>query len=376
MSPDDEESCTSLCRRPERSVSAAILWGMHISSLDQKMSTRGESFKTWPQLIASPDWVRPHVVILGSGASAAAFPGGDANGKPVPTMATLVATLELSSILQSAGFAGASENFEVLYSRLCSDTRTEALRQTLEEKVYEYFAGLALPQEPTQYDLLLLSLRPKDVVATFNWDPFLFDAYERNLGRAPLPQFVHLHGNVRIGYCPSHPHQGRNSEPCPDCGKTFQASRLLFPIEKKNYSSDPLIVGEWKFLKDSLREAFTLTIFGYGAPSSDTDAVTLMRDAWKSASKREIHQIEVIDKKSRSEIWATWREFFVTQHCTVVETLQQSFIGRWPRRTCEGLIEPIGYGRPMESAPTPDISSFESVAGWLAPLVAAEKTRK
>jgi hypothetical protein len=45
--------------------------------------------------------------------------------------------------------------------------------------VREYFAQLELPVEPTIYDALLLSLRDKDAVFTFNWDPFLFQAHLR-----------------------------------------------------------------------------------------------------------------------------------------------------------------------------------------------------
>jgi hypothetical protein len=32
---------------------------------------------------------------------------------------------------------------------------------------------LELPDHPTVYDHLLLSLRKKDAIFTFNWDPFL-----------------------------------------------------------------------------------------------------------------------------------------------------------------------------------------------------------
>ncbi len=288
-------------------------------------------------------------------------------------MPTLVETVGLSEILKSAGIATTPDNFEVLYSELCSDEKTKGLREILEEKVYTYFTELQLPPRPTLYDLLLLSLRPKDVVATFNWDPFLFDAYERNRQRAPLPAIAHLHGNVRIGSCPSHGGQGHNVERCPDCGENLRPSRLLFPIEKKDYSS---VIEEWNLLKNAMREAFTFTIFGYGAPSSDVDAVTLMREAWKSESNREINAIEVIDKKPESEIRPKWREFFITQHCMVVCDFDKSFIGRWPRRSCEGLFQPVTYGKWAESSPVVNITSFEDIDEWLAPLVAAEEACK
>ena len=44
----------------------------------------------------------------------------------------------------------------------------------IETRVDEYFADLELPGHPTIYDRLVLSLREKDLIATFNWDPFLY----------------------------------------------------------------------------------------------------------------------------------------------------------------------------------------------------------
>ena len=41
----------------------------------------------------------------------------------------------------------------------------------------DYFSSLALPEHPSIYDYLVLGLRPKDVIATFNWDPFLMLAH-------------------------------------------------------------------------------------------------------------------------------------------------------------------------------------------------------
>lgn len=49
----------------------------------------------------------------------------------------------------------------------------------------------------TVYDQLLVSLRPTDAVFTFNWDPFLFDAYKRNHLAVALPPIFFLHGNLR-----------------------------------------------------------------------------------------------------------------------------------------------------------------------------------
>jgi hypothetical protein len=60
---------------------------------------------------------RPHVVILGAGASRAAFPEGDADGKVLPLMADLIDALGLrSQILEWK--IDADLGFEDIFSQL------------------------------------------------------------------------------------------------------------------------------------------------------------------------------------------------------------------------------------------------------------------
>ena len=58
---------------------------------------------------------------------------------------------------------------------LVADEYTE-LVATIDADVFDYFASLDLPEKPTLYDHLVRSLRNKDIIATFNWDPFLVQA--------------------------------------------------------------------------------------------------------------------------------------------------------------------------------------------------------
>lgn len=59
-----------------------------------------------------------------------------------------------------------------------------------------------LPDEPTIYDFLVMSLTNKDLIATFNWDPFLVQAIGRIQKYTDnIPQVAFLHGNVAVGYC-------------------------------------------------------------------------------------------------------------------------------------------------------------------------------
>ena len=116
------------------------------------------------ELIRNPAMQRPHVVILGAGASRAACPDGDKNGRRLPVMEDLVSVLRLRDLLTKNGIAGANDNFEVLYSSLYSDTSSSSIAHEIEKAVHDYFSALELPDRPTVYDHLLLSVRKKDAV--------------------------------------------------------------------------------------------------------------------------------------------------------------------------------------------------------------------
>ncbi len=130
------------------------------------------------------------------------------------------------------------------------------------------FQQLQLPNSPTIYDHLILSLRETDLIATFNWDPFLMQTYHRNrYSGLSLPKFSFLHGSVNIGYCKKDNIYGLLGEDCGKCyEKLMQTTPLLYPIRNKNYSENFFISCQWNLLKRKLKEAFMITIFGYGAP--------------------------------------------------------------------------------------------------------------
>jgi hypothetical protein len=156
----------------------------------------------------------PHVVILGAGASVAACPRGDSNGLCLPVMANLVSVLGLDPLLAKAGVGKrVSDNFELIYEELSSQDHYRDVRAEVDDAVHNYFSSLQLPESVTLYDQILLSLRPKDLVATFNWDPFLLQAYARNREMSP-PRIVFLHGNVNLGYCPEHRTKGYATQNC------------------------------------------------------------------------------------------------------------------------------------------------------------------
>ena len=183
---------------------------------------------------------KPHVVVLGAGCSRAACPHGDANGAKLPLMDDSLDTVHpLKLLLKDAGISVDGRNFEDAYSELHQMGRTD-VENEVEHVVRSYFRSLCLPSEPTLYDYLLLSLREKDVIATFNWDPFLIQAATRNsVWSDRLPKLLFLHGNLLAGSCLEHktPIQAPIYVPCPKCESPLIESRLLYPISEKNYES-------------------------------------------------------------------------------------------------------------------------------------------
>jgi hypothetical protein len=182
---------------------------------------------------------RPHVVILGAGATIAAIPNGDKNGRKSSVMDGFIDKLGMRSIIENVNLKTSSENLEDIYSELYERDDCSYARDQLDQKIRDYFSELEIPDQPNIYDYLLLSLRPKDLIATFNWDPLLLQAYQRvaKLTKA-LPNLVFLHGNVMIGYCPNHKYGGIITAECPECGNYFKPGRLLYPISNKDYVSD------------------------------------------------------------------------------------------------------------------------------------------
>ncbi len=326
---------------------------------------------TKSQLIKEPkNWGR-HIVILGAGASVAAFPHGDANGKRLPTMDNLIEMLGLEPILERGGVKNTRRNFENIYSELYETDPGLPILKEIEEIIYTYFNSLKLPEIPTVYDHLLVSLRPKDMVATFNWDPFLFDVWNRNKDKIPVPEIIHLHGNVRLAYCPEHPTYGAYGMYCPKCDRELIPSRLLYPVAMKNYVNEPFVKTEWEVLKKGLRQAKTLTIFGYGAPTTDKEAVDIMNSAWDKAN-RLIERTEIIDIKEKEVLWKQWEQFIIRTYLDCFDNFYQSRLANYPRRTCEALLDQTFYGLWVEENPFPLNAEFDELLSWVKPLVEAE----
>lgn len=314
----------------------------------------------------------PHVVILGAGASKAAFPYGDPNGRVVPAMQQLIKCLDLESSLKMAGLDD-TKDFEAIYDDLASTGSNLTLVREIEQRVRNYFEPMTLPAEATLYDRLLLSVRDTDLIATFNWDPFLPLAYARNAHIKRLPQIAFLHGNVEIAVCLKDRIVAFRWQQCQQCGEPLRPSRLLYPVKHKDYNTDPFVKNEWKRLKWFLSEAYMLTIFGYGAPSTDIEAVDLMSHAWKNNLRFELGQVNIVDVKPERQIEKTWEPFFCRNHYGIFRTFQATWLSRHPRRSCEALAFATLQNSPWKNNPLPRFKSLRRLHQWLAPLISEEE---
>lgn len=173
------------------------------------------------------------MVILGAGASIAASKV-DRNRQCVPALANIHKILGLTDMLQTYGFSKEEMgNFELLFSNINGKPEYAELQRILESEVRDYFKSIQLPDKPTIYDYLILSLAGKDAIITFNCDPFLMQAYRRNLSIGNLPQLIFPHGNVGVGLCYDCKVKGYADCLCPQCFKELADMKLLFPIHKK-----------------------------------------------------------------------------------------------------------------------------------------------
>lgn len=315
---------------------------------------------------------RPHVVLLGAGASYAAFPNGDKAGRKLPLLKDFVDVIGLGDFMSQAGVLPPFDDFEVIYSKIALDPELADVRGRIDRAVYSYFESLELPDEPTLYDHLVLSLRPKDVIATFNWDPFLWNACHRNRRFAEGPSILFLHGSVATSRC-DHCKivVSRCSRFC-KCGREIQDIPILFPVTEKNYNLDPAIAAHWRNLKRALKECWAFTIFGYSAPKTDIEAVDLLKEGWGEVDNRHLEEVEIIDIRSEDVLRESWDQFIHTHHYTVKDNFYDSWIGQHPRRSCEAIWAQNMDCMFIRSFQAPETRSFSDLYGWFRPRVAVE----
>ncbi|WP_306253830.1 hypothetical protein [Parvularcula sp. IMCC14364] len=312
----------------------------------------------------------PHVVILGAGASRACCLNGDKSGSKLPLMADYIDVLDLKEEVSNAGF-NVNENFEAIYSSAATKGMIDFV-EILERRTNEYFSTLELPEQATLYDYLILSLRPKDIIVTFNWDPLLPQAFKRWRHLGPvLPKLAFLHGNVdvcvntekkQVRFCSDHPTNNDG----------FSKSKLLYPVLEKNYTDDPFISHEWQNATTHLRDAYLVTVIGYSAPMSDVEARSLLLEAWRKNPTQTLGEMFLIDVRSEDEVRKDWDDFISGTHSSVSQKYDEGYLMRHPRRTCEAFAFATLQQTPWKEDRLSTGVPFSELEAWFAPLIEEE----
>ncbi len=286
---------------------------------------------------------RPHVVIIGAGASRAVM------GEKCPTMDDAIKKVGIDKLLAGISLETKSTNLESIYSELYSrGEECREVRERIEKCLYDYFDDVFLPPfQPTIYDQLLLSLTKKDCIASFNWDGLLIQAYRRvcNITN-DLPELLLLHGNVHAGMCDKCGQYGYIADACPKCGGRYAPVPLLYPVAEKDYTLNRFIRDQWNKFEDYMERSGAVTIFGYRAPSSDQAAADIIKKAFsKNELSHKLDKIEIIERPgfNSSEISDTWKYLIERTEltCSIHESFFESSLAHAPRRTleyvCDGL---------------------------------------
>ncbi len=360
-----------------RSGSDVHLLNQGCSPMTQDASGSANLIDPSDDIVTPQPWLnRPHLVILGAGASLAALPNGDRRGRRLPLMSNLVEVLGLRAVIRDHNIPYHGEDFETFFSDLAVSGKHQSCVQAMEKAIFDYFGTLELPECPTIYDHLVLSLRPKDVIATFNWDPFLWQALNRNGRVAPMPQALFLHGNVAIGYCFKHtPHSmGSWQLPCIQCGARRVQSRLLYPVKVKNYDNDPMLSATWADLRGVLEAALLFTVFGYSAPKTDIEAKRLLQEGWGESVSRVLEDFEILDIARHADLVAAWKTFICRDHYQIREVFWESVIAKYPRRSCEAIWAGNVDAQFARANPTPRDADWDSLREFYSRLVEEESS--
>ncbi|MFS4457369.1 hypothetical protein [Maribacter sp. 2304DJ31-5] len=323
-----------------------------------------------------------YVVLLGAGATyASTLLNPEKNGKTLPLMWNIIDVVGLNEVVNGLPkeYQQFREDFEKLYSLLAKDDKFNGEREHIEKVIYEYFSELELPDEPTIYDYLILSLRHRrDTIATFNWDPFLYKAYERNGKFTKSPGILFLHGCVSLGYDESNGSSGPAGWTSKKTLQKFEPTKLLYPIDKKDYNSDPYIKGQWEALANRLTEAERVTVFGYSAPVSDVEAIGLLQDAYGSFEERAMEEFEFIDIQEEEKLLKSWQTFVHSHHYHYCNNYFDSSLALHPRRSVESYhhwalpLTPSHCFQDGNPVPT-NFKTLEELWDWHKPLIEAEK---
>jgi len=126
--------------------------------------------------------------------------------------------------------------------------------------------------------------------------------------------------------------------------------------------------------REALKNALVVTIFGYSAPTSDRDAISIMSDAWGRPAQRQFELFEMIDIRPRDEVRATWERFIFSGHYRVQTSFSDSFLAIHPRRSIEAFLNQYIGANFLEGNRTSEAQTLDQLHNWFRPLLEAEQS--
>ena len=133
------------------------------------------------------------------------------------------------------------------------------------------------------------------------------------------------------------------------------------------------LLEKWDSLRSHLNYAYMFTIFGYSAPTTDIDAKELMLSVWKNNKTLELAEVEIIDTKSEKEIIKTWKDFTFSHHYQIHKSFFDSYLARFPRRSCDAFAESSLMCKFLEENKFPKFENIEEMHKWIKPLIEEEE---
>lgn len=109
------------------------------SNTNDMNTSRYNEFCSTDEEIDDTSMRKPHILLLGAGASRAALPNGDKRGTPVPLLRDVAASLKLEDLFPDDLRAVAQDDFESAYSQLYDRVGTTGIIETIDAKVAAYF---------------------------------------------------------------------------------------------------------------------------------------------------------------------------------------------------------------------------------------------
>ncbi len=192
-----------------------------------------------------------------------------------------------------------------------------------------------------------------------------------------IPHILFLHGNSAIGYCRNDKLVGYIDGVCGNCRQALIPAPLLYPIKEKNYTANEFIDSHWRTFELALSKAFMITIFGYSAPDTDTEAIKLMKKAWGEVEKRNMEQTEIIARPGFDEdkLVETWEPFIHSHHYKIVDNFYGSWISKHPRRTGEAYWNQFLEAKFISNNPIPKELDFPDLWNWYSKLIEVENAK-